>query len=486
MLEQSSKKIFPEFFLKLILGLILSVLSAFMLIFSFSPYNLSYLVLIGFVPMLVSQYKVLPERISSIAPAITIGCFLGFYLMDVFAPFNAWYMKSLPIIIAVIVFFTDRKKVKVHKNTDFKYFVLGGVFSWVGIEYIRMFIPAFGTWAFLAYAFYNQPWFIQPVKIFSIFGLGIFIMLINYSLGLFIIKPSKYAWKILLIALFVVIFWTSLSLTLYRKSESQTVRVGVIQVNPYKAKSEKEKMLPENLIYDKLIKLSYKAAKEGAKIILWPEGALNYDPKNSGNDAVKKFTKATNSYLIIPYVVYEEKGERNEATILNPEGKFLGVFGKDHPVVFAGETSITRGTYPVFETQHGKFGLVICYDLDFTDTSRKVSENGAQIIFAPSKDWPQIAEKHYVHSVFRAVENEVSIVKGEWAYDSAIVDPFGRIIEKSISISPEEKVIVSDVPLGNRKTVYSITGDLLGLFSFIMMIVVQMLIVLENKKKKIK
>jgi apolipoprotein N-acyltransferase len=33
---------------------------------------------------------------------------------------------------------------------------------------------------------------------------------------------------------------------------------------------------------------------------------------------------------------------RNEATVIDPQGQFLGVFGKDHPVVFGGETSPAR------------------------------------------------------------------------------------------------------------------------------------------------
>lgn len=176
--------------IRILLGILLSILSALLIVISFAPYNLSFLIFISFIPMLIAQYLLFPEKLSSLAKGITIGGFLFGYLYGIFSGFGpqAWYMKYLPIIIGVITIFIDKKLRKSDEKTGFKFFVIDGVFSWVGIELIRTFIPAFGTWAFLSYAFYNQPWFIQPVKIFGIFGLGIIIMLINYSIGFLVIK----------------------------------------------------------------------------------------------------------------------------------------------------------------------------------------------------------------------------------------------------------------------------------------------------------
>ncbi|MGB9750188.1 MAG: nitrilase-related carbon-nitrogen hydrolase [Caldisericia bacterium] len=121
-------------------------------------------------------------------------------------------------------------------------------------------------------------------------------------------------------------------------------------------------------------------------MVVWPEGALSYDPKIKNSEIFINLVKELNIYLVIPYGVVEEGGFRNEVTILSPQGNFLGVFGKDHPVVFAGETSISRGTYPVYNLELGNFGTIIRYDLDFTDTARKVARNGAQIPLIPSAD----------------------------------------------------------------------------------------------------
>lgn len=229
------------------------------------------------------------------------------------------------------------------------------------------------------------------------------------------------------------------------------------------------------------MKIQKKAKELGAKIVVWPEGALSFDPKVENSEAFKNLTKELNIYLVIPYGVVEEGGFRNETTILSPEGEFLGVFGKDHPVVFGGETSITRGTYPVYKLDFGNIGTIICYDLDFTDTARKVTKNGAQILLIPSADWPEIAYKHYAHAVFRAVENRVSVVKSEWAFDSCFIDLYGRIIEKSVSKIGQRKVLVQDVPIGEANVPQIYLGDLFGWLSLVGMIVIM---ILKSRKEK--
>jgi len=183
---------------------------------------------------------------------------------------------------------------------------------------------------------------------------------------------------------------------------------------------------------------------------------------SSGRCTLRALAAETGAHLVIGYAVKTEEGLRNEVTVLTPDGRFLSVYGKDHPVAFAGETSLTRGTYPVYETPLGRLGTIICYDLDFTDTARKVARNGAQLIAVPSFDSPEVAAKHYSHVVFRAVENRAAMVKADVAFDSAIVDPYGRILERAVTARPEQAVLVADVPLGSADTPAIRLGDWVG------------------------
>ncbi|HEX6304529.1 MAG TPA: nitrilase-related carbon-nitrogen hydrolase [Anaerolineales bacterium] len=136
------------------------------------------------------------------------------------------------------------------------------------------------------------------------------------------------------------------------------------------------------------------------------------------------------------------------------------MFSKDHPTVFLGETHTSLGVYPVYDTALGRLATIICYDLDFIDTARKMARNGAQIIAAPSLDGPSLAVQHYAMAVFRAIENRVTIIKSDSSgSDSVIVDPYGRILASAITPEGGEAVLVTDAPLGTVDTLTVRLGD---------------------------
>lgn len=216
-------------------------------------------------------------------------------------------------------------------------------------------------------------------------------------------------------------------------------------------------------LYVRMVEQTYEAAAQGAEIIVWPETMLLYDPQKHDPLGLVELAKETGTYLVIGYSVRVKKGvSRNEATVISPSGKFLGVFGKDHPVAVLGQTSFTRGTYPVYETSIGVLGTIICYDLDFTDTARKFAKKGAQLIAIPSQDGPTYAHTHYTHVVFRAVENRMTMIKADGGFDSAIIDPYGRVLKSAITPEGGEATLVTDVPLGSGDSIAVRLGDWFG------------------------
>jgi apolipoprotein N-acyltransferase len=68
-----------------------------------------------------------------------------------------------------------------------------------------------------------------------------------------------------------------------------------------------------------------------------------------------------------------------------------------------------------------------------------------------------------VHVVFRAIENRVAMVKADGGFDSAIIDPYGRIISMVSYPEGGEATVVADVQLGNGKGTFStLLGDWVG------------------------
>jgi len=464
--------------LNTLFGILLGALSGLAFMLAFPPYEIWPLIFIGWIPVLVAQNRIMPPKLSSLPTAIAIGIWLEGYMGPVFRPTGS-YMIYLPLIAAVISFVVDLGKRKFNQLTHYRWFVLEGAITWAGMEMIRLFIPIAGTWGFIAYPLYRQTWFIQPASIFGIIGQGVLIMVINQALALGIIfwmdrgrdltgettiapkTVSRWAYATGI----ALILWTALSLALFQPAEAPTVTVAAIQpeISPIITGNRGEEDLLA-VIHQNMIDQTREAADQGAEFIVWPEGAMLFDPQVEDNLNLTGLAEELGIHLAVGYVVILENGTfRNEATVIDPSGEFLGVFGKDHPVLFGGETSPTRGTYPVYDTSLGVLGTIICYDLDYTDTARKLAAQGVQLIGVPSNDWGAIADKHYTHVVFRAIENRVAMVKADGGYDSAIVDPYGQI--KALAVHPKGggATLVADVLLGSgRGTLNTRLGDWVG------------------------
>ena len=464
---------------RLVLGLFLAVSGGLLLVLAFPPFEFWPLALLGYIPVLVAQYRILPPKFSSLASAVGVAVWLQGYLGPVFAPIGT-FMVWLPLIAGGISFLADGSQRSFNNKTGYRWFILSGVANWAGSEMIRLFIPIAGTWAFIAYPFYRQLWLIQPVSIFGIIGMGMLVMMVNHIFALLLMAWIDSRWKLAEDAVriepglwrgwaaaagAVSVLWVATSLVLLN------LPLGTASVKAAAIQPEVSAIVSANIgdaaraeeVREQMKAQSREAAAQGAEFIVWPEGALLWDPQIEDQIDLRGLAAETGAHLAVGYVVILEQGFRNEATVLNPQGEFLGVFGKDHPVVFGGETSLSRGTYPVYETPLGTLGTIICYDLDYTDTARKLVAQGAQLIGVPSNDWGSIANKHYTHVVFRAVENRVAMVKADGGFDSAIIDPYGRILALAAYPEGGEATLVADVQLGNGKgTLSTLLGDWTG------------------------
>jgi len=427
-------------------------------------------------PTIIAQYRVLPAKFSSLASAVMSGSWVYLYFGPSF--FSEGIMLALPAIVFFINLFADKRLRGFHEQTRYRWFILNGVFNWVGFEVIRTFIPGLATWGFVNYTLWSQPWLIQPVSIFSIYGLSLLIMFINFGLGQAALvgfdsrfeldavpevsRSATFRW---LTGIGVaVLVWIGISLVQYTSAPDtpKTVRVAAIQFGETEVAFSHPDMDAQARL-DTLAELTRQAAAQGAEIISWSELALPFVPQDEYTAELQALAAETNAYLVLPYGVFEEDGLRNEVVILSPDGEFSDLYAKSHPVLFAGEPyGLNVGSYPVYDTPLGTLATIICYDLNYTDVTRRLANKGAQIIVAPSSDWEGIAEKQNLHLVFRAIETRTGIVNAEKAFDSAIVDPYGRILEETSTKEPTQAILVADLPLGTADSLYLKLGDLLG------------------------
>ena len=91
--------------LRFALGIVCSVLSGLMLLFSFPPYGVWWLMWFGFVPGIFAQYRLLPPKWAHLAPTIFITLWLGPWMARLFGTQYGPVFTFLGFLIGVIVFF---------------------------------------------------------------------------------------------------------------------------------------------------------------------------------------------------------------------------------------------------------------------------------------------------------------------------------------------------------------------------------------------
>ncbi|MGF1571508.1 MAG: carbon-nitrogen hydrolase family protein [Sumerlaeia bacterium] len=112
-------------------------------------------------------------------------------------------------------------------------------------------------------------------------------------------------------------------------------------------------------------------------------------PADKANEVEAEFAEIAQKYGIwlLPGSIFELVGETyyNTASVINPEGKIVGRYRKMFPF-FPYEVGVTGGTeFLVFDVPTvGRFGVSICYDMWFGETTRTLAAMGAEVILHPT------------------------------------------------------------------------------------------------------
>jgi len=172
----------------------------------------------------------------------------------------------------------------------------------------------------------------------------------------------------------------------------------------------------------------------------------------------------------IPTVIPGSDRIGNTTLVFDPTGAIIARYQKLHlfDIHIEGQKSykesarVEPGTAMVtFETDHGNFGLTICYDIRFPELYRALTLAGARVIFHPAAFTLYTGKDHWETLIrARAIENQVYLVSpaqigthgnGKQCFgNSMIVDPWGTVLARA----PErECVIVAEVDYATQDKV---------------------------------
>ena len=181
----------------------------------------------------------------------------------------------------------------------------------------------------------------------------------------------------------------------------------------------------------------------------------------------------------------------NTSYIFDREGKQIGKHRKVHLFdidVKGGQTfkesdTLTAGdSDTVFDTEFGKIGVMLCFDIRFPELSRMMVNDGAKVIFVPAAFNMTTGPAHWELSFrTRALDNQIYMVGCAPARDvsagyiswghSIVTDPWGRvtgmldenegILLAELDMDYEEQVR-EELPLlkSRRKDIYQLAKNL--------------------------
>ena len=439
------------------LGIALAILSGVLAALAAPPFPLWPLIFVAFVPMLVAQHRVLPARWSALAPGIAYGLWFASQLLPgVVEARVSVVIQLLPLYAGLLVTALSWRTRRFHEQTGYRWFVVATPVAWVALDFLRGSGIAVlgGTWGNPVYALWAQPWLLQPISIASSYGLELLLLAVNWAIAGVVLFPARRALRSAGVVAVAAGVWVAVSLHLL-DSAPATLRVAAIQTGPGGNPAEELRRDFEQ---------TREAAAAGAKLVVWREGGVRFDPRSTRTEEFAALARSTGTYLVVGFGDRLPDGRRlNMAAVFAPDGSLTGSYGKDHPGTFAGDYSDVQEGHPVWETAIGRLAAIICYDLDFTDTARYMARGKAQIVAVPSNDpVPSLADTHYPHLVFRAIENRLSLIKADRMRDAAAIDPWGRVVAKVIDRQGRRSTLLADLPLGTHDTPFVRLGDWVG------------------------
>jgi apolipoprotein N-acyltransferase len=463
---------------RLAVGLGLSLLSGLLAVAAFEDHNVPALIWVAFVPAIVAQQRILPRRWSGVALGIAVGTmYQGYMGPGLFSSDLAWYFYAYGLWVGLAVALLTSRSRAFHVRTGHRWFVLATPLAWTAIDFVRTTLTeAFGgTWAMVAYAMYDRPAVLQPVSVTGIHGMNLLILLVNWALALGVLAwldrrhgpvdgrpalPWPQARRTMAVVGGVLALWMGSS-ALMMASPPPTLRVAAVQPGSFVAEGPRRvpALTPEEQLA-RSVDLTRSAAQQGAQLVVWPEAGIRVDATGPDGAVFADLARELGIDLVVGWQAPAgDLGRFNETAAFSPAGELLGSYGKSHPGEFAGDYSARQGEYLIYGAEWGDYGTIICFDLDFTDSARRTAALGADVLAVASSDVPGIAEKHYTHLVFRAIETRLPIVKADSAFDSAVLDPYGRILDAFVAKDGAQAVVVADVPLGTGETLYVRWGE---------------------------
>ena len=466
------------------IGIALSCLSAVLYFLSMPPFNMGYLAWIALVPVTIAQFKLAEKNWQSgffLFLAFAIGGGVSFYhsLPSMNLGFgDLRHIVALAVSVVSLFVFTGMPSgsKRFHEHTHYRYFIILPICGWVGLEFIRYSLELGQMWCMFFVSQHQNIYIMQLASLAGIWLVSAVVVAVNYLLGFGLLQlinknPSAFTrYAGAAVGLCLATHLLGWSLMQAEPPQTGTIKVAAIQKGlsfEDSSKYHKHRALSVEMIGD-FEKLTKQLKGQDVDLVVWPESVVWVNPNEQAwiKKWLSNIAKRQSVYLVVPYISVKDRNNIiNEAMVFSPEGEYIGAAPKDHPIKLPNyyDGSATRGQYPVFDIAGIKVGILLGYDIDFTDTAKTLVNQGAELLVVPMHDRPSFWQNQFLHNQYRAIENRVATVRADWRHASTPINAFGQPTADTL-IHDEASTTVFDVPVSETGSLYTRIGNLLGYF----------------------
>jgi apolipoprotein N-acyltransferase len=363
--------------------------------------------------------------------------------------------------------------------------------AWVATEILRAHTLFRFSWCLLGYSQQENVAFIQIARFGAVYLVSALVAASSAVLAYLALERDPRARAAASASLAVLLLAVSAdgSAALTRPIRpTGRIKVGLVQAAILQGEKWDPALAWRNV--DRHIALTEQAADQGARLVVWPESAVPFlfDRNPSVAAQLRDLAQARKIHLLFGNDDREDVpggGVRMfvGAKMLDPKGGLvlryhkirLVPFGEYVPMQplltvggrFAAKlvdqvADFTPGREHVIAPVEGHpIGATICYEAIFPDVVRGFARGGAELLVNVTNDaWygrSSAPHQHLAMAAFRAVENGKYLVRAANTGISAVVDPRGRVVERTALFEPG--VLVREVPFLAGTTFYARHGD---------------------------
>lgn len=189
-----------------------------------------------------------------------------------------------------------------------------------------------------------------------------------------------------------------------------------------------------------------RSARMGADLVAFPECypqlALSdithhAEPCEGGTlERVRDAARRHKLWVVWPRIEYSpERGLRNTSILVSREGEVAGRYDKMFPTIGEMEKGIVPGTEaPSFETDFGRLGLMICFDLNFSEAHESLAKGKPDVVVFSSMYRGGLQAQSLAFELGAFVITSISSELG------LIIDRCGRVLKEatyeSLAVAP--------------------------------------------------